>query len=109
MKYHCPICQKEMTMEHKIKFIDYFCSPPQADHHYSARYADDKLAKVKVRLTDVKRRETLFFKVDYIEGNTLVWTTPNDIKRVVIPQTFIPDFNQLDKLRAKIRTYLVFS
>ncbi len=109
MTYSCPICQKEMTKEHKIKFIDYYCDPPQPDHHYSIRYVDTQVMKVKVRLTDVKHRDTLFFKIDYVEGNTQVWITPNDPKRTVIPQTFTPDFSQIDKLRAKIRTYLVFS
>lgn len=109
MEHLCPICQRKMTKEDKIKYKDYYCSPVQSDHHYSVREVKKIETKIKIRLSD--SNGNLYLLVNYVEGFLQVWTKadiPHE-QRTQINQIFYPDFTQIEKLRAKIRTYLTFS
>ncbi len=106
LQFHCPICQRVLTEEHKISYIDYYCSPSREDHHYAVRFKGDEVIKMKVRLTD--SQSTLYVKMNFDEGYLEVWTKENQ-NRIKINQTFTPDFTEIDKLKTKIRTYLTFS
>lgn len=108
MDHVCPICKRELTEQHQIAFKDYHCFPPPVDHHYSKRIKDDKLVTIKVRLSPLLER--LFFKINFMEGYTEVWTKPDKKEsRVRVNQTFTPDFSDLNTLFKKIKTYLLFS
>jgi hypothetical protein len=109
MEHLCPICKRELTKEHKIKHVDYHCYPPKSDHHYSERetITGEKL-KVKIRIGSGEDR--LFLKVNYDESYSQVWTDPDDDDaRIRINHAFEPDVSDLDALRKKLRTYMVFS
>ncbi len=110
-KQICPICTKDMIEENKIKYIDYYCRE-RADHFYACRILNNEQIKIKMRFTDTLEngtKEKLFLKVNFDEGTSQVWTKNNDNNRIQIDQIFNPDFSDLDKLKVKIRTYLLFS
>lgn len=114
-KYQCLVCGREMTEHHKIKFIDYSCI--RDDHHFSWRVVEEwdqedytsrgkKVTKLRVRLGEGKNRMCL--KIHYDEGYTEVWSTPLS-SRIRIDQIIAPDFKDVEKLKNKIRTILVFA
>lgn len=107
-KHPCPVCQRELTMKHEIKHIDYHCYPPSLDHHYAERLIKKKmtLVKVRYRLHDGSK---FFLKIDYPGGYMEVWTKPNEIDRIRINQIADMDFADHDKMLLKIKTYLTFS
>ncbi len=109
MEHMCPICQRALTKEGKNEEVDYHCYPPKSDHHYSKRVASTgELLKMKVRMGSGESR--LYFKINYDQGFTQVWTDPDDDDaRIRINHIFEPDLTDLEALRQKIRTYMVFS
>ena len=111
MEYNCPICQRKLTKEHKISHIDYHCYPPLLDHHYAKRVdRENKLLQVKIRLTE-ENDTTLYYKIDLEENQSYVWTKPGaiDKNRIKIDYAIIPDFTDLEKLKLKLKTYIIFS
>ena len=106
-KHTCPLCQKDLDIENKIKYIDYSCTTSD-DHYFAKRIKGDEMIKMKVRFTDPDG-EKLYFKINYDLGGSQVWTKSNDNIRTEIQSVFIPDFSDITKLKNKIRTYLVFS
>lgn len=115
MNRTCPICQRQLTKSPCLStpqstVIDYFCHPSMMDHHYGERLRNGQLCKMKIRLTDQYTDERMFLRIDFDEGHSHVWTKQDDQKnRIVINHTFMPDFSQIEKLKAKIQTYLIFS
>jgi hypothetical protein len=109
MEHPCPICQRALTKDDNNKHIDYHCYPPKSDHHYSKRVSPtNEILKMKVRMGSGESR--LFFKINYDQGFTQVWTDPdNDESRIQINHIFEPDLTDLEALRQKLRTYMVFS
>lgn len=106
-KLTCPICDKELSVEEYDGYKDYHCRS-RFDHHYGVRIKDDEILKVKVRLTD-EDGSCIFFKINYDEKVTQVWTLMNQVNRVAVPHIFEPDFTDLSKLKLKMKTYLLFS
>ena len=124
MKTHqCPFCNRELTMEHKIIFIDYFCK--QRDHFFCKRLVDRKdengerikdengdlvkdLTTVKLSLRDHTGEKT-YLKINYDEGNSQVWDKNSKVKRTTINQIFVPDYSDKEALLNKIKTYILFS
>jgi hypothetical protein len=111
----CPICQREMKKEHRIKFIDYHCFPVRTNHHYSLRTTiiGDKI-ECKVRFGD-RYGNRILLKIMYTEGYSEVWTDDRKIiddadppPRTRINQIIDLNFDDLEKLKNKIKTMLVF-
>jgi len=94
-----------MEMYHRIAFIDYSCSHHD-DHHFSWRIKDNTLAKLRIRFG--QGREQLCLKVHYDEGYSEVWSKTKPNNRIRINQIIVPNFEEVDKLKNKIRTLLVF-
>jgi hypothetical protein len=112
---NCPICNKKMSVENKIKYIDYKCVTDE--HYYGVRIVEDTFTnelrplKVKIRLGDDKVKSFLL-KINYDEGFSEVWTRSGKTEsanRSRIEKVFTPDFSNMDKLLNKIKTYIVFS
>ena len=112
MDRNCPICKKQLMKEHKIKHIDYHCFPPKNDHHYAERFKDETLQEklaIKVRLSPTGSK--IFFSQNYPEQYMEVWCEPDAVKsdRIKVNSLFEPNFEDLDGLFQKLKTYLVFS
>lgn len=109
MDHLCPVCQRQLRKELKTKHTEYDCFPPKSDHHYVRREAlDGQLLKMKIRIGSDKDR--LYIKINFDEGFSQVWTDPDDDEaRIKINHVFEPDLTDLEALRQKIRTYMVFS
>lgn len=105
----CPICKRQLTREQKSEYVEYHCFPPQSSHHYSCRTAlDGQMLKMKVRISSGP--DKMFFKINYDQGFSQIWTNPDDDEaRIKVNHVFEPDLSDLEALRNKLRTYLVFS
>jgi hypothetical protein len=109
MKYQCPICQNEMVIdEHKIKYVDYVCRFDLDDHLYMHRVCQDKIMQLKIRFTEPDHSR-IYVKIYYDQGKSEVWTRSQDNERIKIGHVFDLDFSEIDKLKRKIKTYLLFS
>lgn len=112
-KHPCPICHRDLTMEHKISYVDYHCYPPATDHHYAKRLVHEAAVQVKVRYRDAGGKK-FFFKIDYLTGTTEIWSAPSGLvidkeDRVQINQILDTDFADKDKMIHKLKTYLTFA
>jgi len=112
-KYICPICQAELKQDYRserkpLHEHDFTCSMRDDNHSYSIRTVDDTMVKIKVRLQDTDD-ERLIFLIDYADHKLEIWTKAGQTNRVVIPVSFEPDFSDIEKLKEKIRTYLIFA
>jgi hypothetical protein len=121
-KYQCLICGQDMEMHHKISYVDHICnrlsyeSPVAYEHQLCLRIVYEewmdgsikmrtpKLAKLRVAF----HKERLHLKVHYDEKYSEVWGKVNSPHRIRINQIVAPDFSNLDKLKNKIKTLLVF-
>lgn len=104
-KYQCLVCGKDMERHHKIKYIDWSCA--QQDHHFSWRIVSNQMAKLRIRFEN--KGERLCLKVHYDEGYSEVWSKANSANRLRINQIVVPNFEDIEALKHKIRTILVFS
>ena len=105
----CPICKRQLSSEQKTEYVEYHCFPPQSDHHYACRTSlEGQALKVKIRIGSGDNK--MFVKINYDDGFSQIWTDPDDEDaRTKINHVFDPDLSDLDALRNKLRTYLVFS
>ncbi|CAB4196600.1 hypothetical protein UFOVP1290_120 [uncultured Caudovirales phage] len=121
MKHICPICQSEMTSGYgKIIYQDFSCRKDLDNHIYLYRYYEafnkanslnqnsEHISELKFRLTESDGFK-LYVKIYYDQYRSEVWTKTNDNKRINIPKIITLDFSDLDKLKSKIKTYLIFS
>lgn len=128
-KLQCLVCGKEMEDHHKISYIDYNCTDykcndidytrnelRKSDHQLSLRIVNDfwmdgsiqmnTPKMIKLRLAFYKER--LHLKIHYDQKYSEVWGKVNSSHRVRINQIIVPDFSDLNKLKNKIKTLLVF-
>lgn len=122
-KRHCPFCNTEMMLEHKIIYRDYYCN--QHDHFFSERILDVKddngkfikddegnqvrdLVKIKLSLKD-RAGGNMYLKINYDEGTSQVWTKDSKQPRVTISHVFVPDYDKPESIINKIKTYILFS
>jgi hypothetical protein len=107
-KYECSVCHKELALEDKTTHKDYICSGSE-DHHYSIRIKDGVISKLRVRFDNDKDRMVL--KVHYDEGYSEVWSqaTYSSEGKIKLNQIVPTNFEDIPKLKNKIRTILVFS
>jgi hypothetical protein len=104
-KYNCLVCNREMESKHLNMYEDHFCNT-QKDHNFSWRIRHNNLAKLRIRF--MTGQERLCLKIHYDEGYSEVWSKINTANRIRINQIVVPDFTDLEKLKNKIRTLLVF-
>lgn len=104
-KYQCLVCGSEMIENHKISFIDYVCNTNH-DHHLSWRVKNDAMIKLRIRFNN--KKEKLCLKVHYDESYSEVWNEACAENRFRINQIVIPNFEDIEVLKNKIRTILVF-
>jgi hypothetical protein len=102
-KYQCLVCHKEMEIYHRIKFIDHSCV--SKDHNFSWRIQDGQLIKLRIRFLNDKER--LCLKVHYDDKYSEVWGQTGSA-RIRLDQIIIPDFENIEILKNKLRTILVF-
>lgn len=104
-----------MIEERKRDYTDYACYKSSDIHSYRVRLFSGLPLLLKVRLTcnEPKIGNRLFLKMNFQKGISQVWQLDMDQKtkseRITINHVFAPDWSQIDKLKNKIRTYLVFS
>lgn len=118
-KYECLVCGQEMKPTYKILYEDHVCNGLKdltMDHQLTLRIVHDewmdgsikmrtpRLAKLRVAFY----KERLFLKVHYDDKYTEVWGKNNSPDRIRINQIVSPDFANIDKLKTKIKTMLVF-
>jgi hypothetical protein len=105
----CPICHRILTCQPSIDLTDYECYPALDDHHYAERFIMNDKRIIRVRLGQESNR--MVVKINFDKGITEVWRGPPVLnpRKTIINQTFTPDFSDLDKLREKFMTYLLFS
>lgn len=123
-KLQCLVCGKEMEEHHKIAYVDYTCNDVDytsnklqgMGHQLTLRIVHDdwmdgsikmrtpRMAKLRVAFY----RERLFLKVHYDDKYTEVWAKNNSVHRNRINMIVVPDFSNIDKLKNKIKTLLVF-
>jgi hypothetical protein len=131
-KHHCSVCGKEMNITTLPgECVDYWCgrfAPGELvseDHHFSYRiqeksrfidagagypatgYSEFIMTKMRIRLTD-EDGLSLRLKMHYDLGYSEVWSKAN-APRIKINQIIVPNFNQLDVLKNKIKILLTFS
>lgn len=96
--------------ENKIMYQDYICRFDLEQHMYIHRVRNDQIQQLKARFTEPDGSK-LSFKILYDQDRSEVWTGSSAQKenRVKIEHVFDLDFNDLDKLKQKIRMYMLFS
>jgi hypothetical protein len=112
MERFCPICLRALTESHKISYIDYHCHPPVKGHHYAERIKDDQTLRMKIRLTEEGSGPDLphmYLHIHYDDGYSEIWTNPGQTDRIRIHHIFVPDFTNLNALKSKLQTYIIFS
>ena len=90
-------------MDHRIVYIDYFCK--RHSHFYSMRIMQGEIIKEKIRVIDGDDNTRLYVKINYDEGNMQVWK--EGVERIMVNETFKPDYSNLEALRDKIKLYLI--
>lgn len=103
-KHFCLVCNQEMKVERELLWYDYVCS--QEQHHLSYRVANHRMVKLRIRLGTGEHK--LHLKVYYTEGVSDVWSRSKSTHRIRINHIIVPDFSDLEKLKNKIKTCLVF-
>ncbi len=106
-KYECSVCHKELVAEEKTTHKDYSCN--NDDHHFAIRIKDGVTTKMRVRFDNDKDRMVL--KIHYDEGYSEVWSqaTYTNEGKIKLNQIVPTNFEDIAKLKNKIRTILVFS
>ena len=102
--FNCLVCNNLMKRKYNITYIDHSCHI-WTDHHFSWRIVNDNISKLRIRFSDDNER--LCLKVHYDEGYSEVWTSSNST-RLKINQIIVTNFEDIEKLKNKIRTILVF-
>lgn len=111
MEHICPICNKitkaDIEPSDKVNVKDYVCRNSVDTHFYVCRIVDEIITQLKVRFNDDKGTP-LFFKILYDKKRTEIWTEVNGNK-VQLDKILTPNFSDLDKLRDKLKLYLLVS
>lgn len=114
-KFDCLLCGKEMEKRHRISHIDYHCTT-ETDHHLAWRMAVEDITApqlswkiLQLRIKFMTGDENLYLKLHYDKGYSEVWSKDRTTQRIKINSIIYPDFTDVEKLKKKIRTILVFS
>jgi hypothetical protein len=108
--YQCYVCGQDMEKHHKIAYIDYTCNKND-DHHLSFRIVHNVMMGTKnlTKLRVAFPKDRLHLKIHYDQGCTEVWAKSNSSNRIKINSLVFPDFEDISKLKDKIKMLLVFS
>lgn len=114
-KYQCLVCGKDMEGFHKLAYEDHTCNKSN-DHQLSLRIVNDfwmdgSIQMKTPRMTKLRiafYRERLHLKIHYDDKYSEVWAKANSPHRIRINQIVTPDFSNIEKLKNKIKTLLVF-
>lgn len=103
----CPLCHNEMICESKLlaPIADYICRNKE-DHWFAERVENTKIIYMKMRINENER--SYYLIINYTKNIMQVWSH-KDRRRILIRHVFVPNFSNLDKLKNKIKTYLVLS
>lgn len=103
----CPICQAALKRDSFNNIIEEKCISDAEDHFYCTRsYAQDEIIlKQKIRLKD--NEHNLIIVIHHDQQTCDVWRD-DDKKKISVPISFQADFSDLDKIKQKIKTYLLF-
>lgn len=108
MYHQCPICQNSLSEEevfHQSEEKDFVCH--KENHFFGARLKDNKPIALKLRLTDGK--DKLYLRINYEANYSSIWTKADEPRPIKVPGVISSDFSDLDKIKRKIKTYLLFS
>lgn len=123
-QYFCPVCTCEMEGYHCVEYSDYSCDKRE-DHHYSFRviekevfvdagdsrpaesFTDRIITKARIRFTEPDGK-IIRLRVHYDLGYSEIWTKISSSHRLQIQQLIPMDFTDIEKLKNKLKTYLVF-
>ena len=108
---NCPICKSELELEIRnrssaIETTIQYCRYNSDNHFYGKQLLKDDIIKLKIRL--IENNNYLNIRFDYELNFMEVWSD-SDFNRIRIEYTFVPDFSDIEKLKSKIKTYLLFS
>lgn len=111
-KFDCLLCGKEMETRHRITHVDYHCTT-EKDHHFAWRLRriqpHEDLQMITLRIKLMTGEESLYLKLHYDKGYSEVWSIDRTTQRIKINSIIYPDFTDIEKLKRKIKTILVFS
>ena len=116
MEHICPICNQETKFtgdessdrSSLYSYEDYGCQANMDGHSYIYRIVDGTLTYLKVRLND-ESGAPLFLRVLYDQDIAEVWSKSGFGKKINIGKAFVPDFSDLDRLKNKIKLYMLLS
>lgn len=105
----CPICKEHLVPVDSSSntYNDYHCTTGK-NHFFAKRLAMGQLLKVKLRLPD-QGNSYLYMKVNFDENSTQVWKKSSEKQRINIDHATSLDFSDIEKIKNKIKTYLLFS
>jgi len=94
----------------RIKYQDYSCRNDLDTHMYIHRAKNEQILQLKIRITEADGTK-ICCKMYYDQCCAEVWTGNSNDKsnRVKIDQVFDIDFSDLEKLKKKIKMYMLFS
>lgn len=113
----CPICDSKMEFEDRIKYMDFACR--QDDHFYLSRCMDEmksnELRTIKIKIRVGRQSDKCYMmKIHLDENFSEVWSIDGDsdediTKRTKIDIAKMPEVYDIEKLKNKIKLYLVMS
>lgn len=102
----CPICQATLKIDKFNNIIEEKCIANIEDHFYCTRSSkNDFISKQKIRLKD--NEHNLVIVINHDQQTCEVWRD-DDSKKISVPISFQADFSDLEKIKQKIKTYLLF-
>lgn len=113
---NCPICFKELSKDKWSKHHqDFSCR--QKDHGFFVRLFNNNLLKLKIRFPKNKNEVSgnqLIIKINYDLNTTEIWEagvpaySEEAYNKITLPASFHSDFSDLQKLRNKVKSYILF-
>jgi hypothetical protein len=101
-----------MEKQHRITHVDYHCTT-QSDHHFAWRLGriqpHEDLQILTLRIKLMAGEENLYLKLHYDKGYSEVWSKDRNTQRIKISSIIYPELTDLEKLKNRLRTILVFS
>lgn len=106
----CPICQAQLKREKlDSSLVEEKCIADIESHFYALRISEleysNLILKQKIRLKD--NEHNLIIVINHDQQTCDVWRD-DDTKKISVPLTFQIDFSNLEKIKQKIKTYLLF-
>jgi len=108
MSHVCPICNKQLQEESVFASQEIDLIYRQEEHLLAKRIsATGDLLLLKLRIKDGAHKFFVLF--DYKDNTTSFWTKTNERRPIKVPSIISTDLSNLDKIKQKIKIYLLFS